>query len=652
MATLSKEEIRRKRIRKAKIYFFIFIGIIILSPLVAELLDGLLYGTFKVFGVYEFDWNYIDCVKKIFVLPERRILTIASIIVPIAVFVLSESSFHPVVGETKTIKVAEGIEIPVAVGNGQHGNARFQKEKEKNETYKRYEYSGNKNYSNPPKNSGIVIDYVKEGSKECIRYLDAAAHAIIIAATRRGKTRRVILPSVWLNILAGVNMALTDCKGEINLFTRLFAKARGYKEIVFDLSEPEYSMQYNYLKEIIDLLYVRDISGAVEKTWDLVSVLVGEAKGEKIWNDGECATIAAAILLVASDAPDECKNMTNVYYFLAYMCEADPNTGEAPINDYLDKLPYNHPARAAFQVAKIAPFRTRSSFFTSALATLRLFTDYKIADMTSKSDYGLDDIDNQKTIIYVIVPDEKITRYALGSLYINQVYEKLLEIAKKKGGRLDYRFEFLLDEFGNFPAIPGMGSKMSVAAGRNIFFRLVLQDYQQLQSKYKDDYKNIRTNADVTVFVGSKDQETLEHVSKECGTYTVEVKSSSSSTSMTQEVLREKKDSSSHSASSNMSSRPLLFPEEVKRIKSPDVLVLNGAEHPAIMNLPDISEYYANKEFGMGDVDHNRNLLQKRSKERIARSIREPKIWSIWDPTELDYEDLKEKQQNKKVSLM
>ena len=87
------------------------------------------------------------------------------------------------------------------------------------------------------------------------------------------------------------------------------------------------------------------------------------APGGTYLTDGQCATIAAAILIIAQDAPEGYKNLTNVYYFLAYMCEPDRETGEMPITRYLEKLPESHPARGAFQVAQIAPFRTRSSFF-------------------------------------------------------------------------------------------------------------------------------------------------------------------------------------------------------------------------------------------------------------------------------------------------
>lgn len=659
MPTLDKKKIEKNKKRKKRVFAFWVLLCILSAPIVAEVLDVFLAGILgKNFGTFDFDFNYLRC-WKLLVTQKNRLVLCGLYAVCILLIYLYESSMEaPKSVQTATVQVTHNIEIPVAVGNGQYGNARFQTEDEKRETYSEYVVNNDEKPT-----GGIVVEQNKVGGKEIIRYLTDPIHAIILAATRRGKTRRVFLPTIWLNILAGVNMAITDCKGEIYLFTHLFAKVMGYTERVFDLRDPDMGQQYNYMQQVVKYLEDGDISEATEKTWDLVSVLVGEAKGEKIWNDGECSTIAAAIMIVAQDAPENCKNLTNVYYFLAYMCEPDPETGEMPINTYIERLPDNHPAKAAFQVAKIAPYRTRSSFFTSALATLRLFTDWKIADMTSQSDYDLSTLDDQKTITYIIVPDEKETRYSLAALYINQLYVAAMDIAAKKGGSLDRRMEFILDEFGNFPPIPGMGSMMSAGAGRNVFFRLVLQDYQQLKKNYPEDYGNIRGNADLTIYLGSTDHDTLQEISKDCDTYTVEVGNVGTSANDSR-----KRDGVNYSAGSSMTSRYLLYPSDVGKIEAPDALVLYGSKHPAIMYLPDLSEYQANDDFGLGDQEYNKQLMIQRSQERLRRKVVAPALWGVWKEilaeiamqnqlakqiAEEEKQKKKEaKEANKKVSLM
>ena len=40
--------------------------------------------------------------------------------------------------------------------------------------------------------------------------------------------------------------------------------------------------------------------------------------------------------------------------------------------------------------------------------------------------------------------------------------------------------------------------------------------------------------------------------------------------------------------------------------------------------------YYANAEFEMGDINHNKKLFLKRMAERQSREIHEPKLWGVW----------------------
>lgn len=628
MSRLDKESIKRqKRGRRASVIMLVVL-ILSFSPWIAEIIDGLFYGILQDFGAIKFNFNYMDCVSMLFTKRVRIFLVGAFLLVAVCLFVFSLSISNPTITNASTIKVAEGIEIPVPAGNGECGTDWFMTEEKKRKVFEVCEYSPKSGFKGLSSNAGIIVDYEKSGEKETIKYLTKEVHTIIFGTTGIGKSRRILLTSVWLDICAGVNICLTDIKGDIYAYTTEFARKNGYRQIVYDLRDPEKGMHYNYMEEIVRYLEAGDVSEATDRTWDLVSTLVGEAKGEKLWTNGESATIAAVILLVAQDAPKECRNLTNVYYFLQHMCKSDDD-GDMPINKYLQKLPDNHPARGAFAAAEIASNRTRSSFFTSAISTLRLFTGYSIAEMSSYSDYVFDEFDQQKTIVYVILPDEKQTRYDLCTLYIDQIYVKLLEVAKKKGGCLDNKFIFKWDEFGNCPTVALMGGKMSAARSRNIFFELYIQDYQQLENKYKGEYKNIKSNAAMKIYLRSGDNDSLEDLSKSCGTYTIEKGSASASAS------EGRANNISFSSSSALESRRLLFPTEIKRIQPPDALVLLDGEAAAIVNLPDISEWYANRELGLGDREFNKNLQKEVHENRKKRKAEPPELWGIWKEYEV-----------------
>lgn len=180
--------------------------------------------------------------------------------------------------------------------------------------------------------------------------------------------------------------------------------------------------------------------------------------GEKIWNDGEKSTIKTGIMAVCMEAPEMYKNITNVYYFLSSMCK-EQQDGSLLMDKFLGNIRSgsptrapnpNHPAIDSFAPASIAPSKTRASFFTSALNSLVLFSDVYIASMTSKTEIRAEDLANKKTVLYMILPDEKLTFYSLCSLFVNQIYQQLVNIADSNGGILKNRVNFILDEFREF----------------------------------------------------------------------------------------------------------------------------------------------------------------------------------------------------------
>lgn len=539
------------------------------------------------------------------------------------------------------IKITDDISIPVSAGNGQHGSERFLTDKEKRTLYAVYtpgeKFEGK---------AGLVVNYEKVGGKEKFYYIADDIHSMVIGTTGAGKDRRVMLQTLYLQIQSGVSVALSDVKGDMYCYTSEFARRNGYAVAVLDLRQPEKSNRYNFLQPILNALNEGDTAKAIDATWDLVSVLVGQQKGEPLWYNGETATIAAAILCVCLEAPPEYRNMPNVYYFIAYMCKTD-QYGQMALNSYLDGLDDAHPAKGVFAMAQIAATKTRSSFFTSALGTLRLFTNPNIAAMTSISDFDLKDIGRKKTILYMIVPDDKKTLYPLVSIMVTQLYSQQIELANEHGQRLPVDTDYDLNELGNFPTIPCLGNILSAGRSRGIRVNAVIQDIQQMEKNYKEDFKNIKTNCQVKLYLKSDDPDTLKMVSDALGNYTVKSVGASSS------VSTDRGSGGNYSNSSNLGGRKLLEPAEVGRINSPYAICLMTGRYGAVNKLPDISETYINKAFGMGDRKHNIDLIRRVENSREVREL--PKtipLWGIWNTLQKEPEDGVIPEKKKRVSFL
>jgi type IV secretion system protein VirD4 len=571
---------------------------------------------------------------------------IFSIISLAIIFLLGNNSTM----KSEVNKITNNIVTPKAVGQGQHGTSRWLTDKEFKKIYK---YNVIKNEKpkrkwkwlnriesklyikkvklfgknkNKCKSGGLVVGYERNKRFEKIYYIDDNIHSLVVGATRSGKSRCVVLETIGNLALAGESMIISDPKSELYHYTSGYLKDNGYKIVTLDFKNPLKSSRYNFLQPVIDAVNQNDYRKAEELSWDITQSLVGneESKMEKIWKDGEMSVIAGAIMSVVFDNKQhpEYQNLTNVYTFISEMCK--PVGNSMPINKYIETLKPEHPASNIFGVARIAPEKTRGSFFTSALATLRLFTSKSIYTMTCISDFKLSDAGKEKVATYIILPDEKTTYYSIASLFVYQNYVALVNLADENGGELPNRVNYILDEFGNFTTIPAFSNMLTVAGGRNIRFNIFLQSFAQLDNKYgKEIAENIRDNCQNWIYLKTASTETATIISKKLGNYTTSSYSRSSSYS--------RYSNSNSSESMNFISRALLTEDEIMRIERPYVLQCETGIYPRITKLPDISKWNFNRLYGMGNKEQNRKLREKRESERQERKDEDIKLWGIWN---------------------
>lgn len=552
----------------------------------------------------------------------------------------------------KQSEILKGIKLPEVSGENQHGSAHFiTSEKEIDSYYSHYILdSSNKlvkylmdtgEEDNPDveidlsekeqeefsqliqepilKKGGIVVGKEMIGKNEKIRFIQEDEHTICLAGTGDGKTRRVVIPSLCTLGFAGESIIVSDPKGEIRDYTSNFFEKLGYHINVLDFKNPEKSMGYNPLQDIIAAVNEDDYDKAQEKTWDLVSIIVDKPgeNTEKIWSNGEMAVIGACILSVVIEyryRPNY-QTLSNVYSFMANMSK--PIQGIPPLKLYFKNLDANHPAKMILSISDIAPDKMQGSFFTSALVSLRLFTSKNIYSITRETNMNLSKLGEEKSVFYIILPDEKTVFYPVATMVVSQVYEKLVFQADQMGGRLKIRMNFILDEFGNFSTIPDMGAKITVSRSRGIRFMLVLQSFSQLEEKYGQHISKIIQGNCKNLIYMSGDDATREDLSKRLGTYTTISHSVNSST----------KNLSEHSSgqSSSLMSRSLLTPDELGRIQSPDILTLIRST-PFVLNAEDLSKWHFNKMLGLGDKEHNARVRLRRFEQREITKEGEIKI--------------------------
>lgn len=529
--------------------------------------------------------------------------------------------------KANTEMITKNISIPKNYGQGQYGTSRFATKKEFDNTYTKLRFNKNQDYLlQSISNGGIVV---KHNTKRCFEEISIVSdnkHLICLGNTGAGKTRRILIESLCILGLAGESLIVSDPKGELYQMTSKFFEKLGYEVNVIDFKTPKKSNKYNFLQPIINAIVEDDIKKAEDLTWDLVENIVQKtnSNSDPLWENGEKSIIAGSIMTVLLENKDnrDYQNLTNVYSFISNMCQTDEN-GLMPLTEYIENLPEENPAKKIFSISTIAPEKTRSSFFTSALSTLRLFSSNSIYTMTNDSDFKLEDIGEKKCIRYIILPDERTTFYTLATLFVSQQYQALVSLADSRGGKLKVRTNFILEEFGNFTKIANFENMLTVSRGRNIRFSMFLQSFSQLETKYsKTVAQNIMDNAQVWIYLRTSSYETAEIISKKLGSYTVSVNSQSNSVSRNSDNISE---------SMNLIGRNLLTPDEVLRFESPYALVLQSGYFSAKTEIPDLSKWQFNKVLGLGDEEENRIIREKTENERKVLEEEKIKLWKIWE---------------------
>ncbi|MTI85635.1 MAG: conjugal transfer protein TraG [Firmicutes bacterium] len=479
---------------------------------------------------------------------------------------------------TRRKRANKDIGGPDSVGQGQFGTARWQTEKEVEKNF----FLWNTGKELP--RGGVVLGARRHGSK-FMSWLDTDdTHTLLIGATRSGKSRRVITPSIRAIARAGESMIIPDPKKELYTVNAGLLQEQGYNVVLLDFQDPAESNRWNLLNQVMARLQINDAAGAAKAAKQVAHMLTyqfqrpEEYKGDKVWPQSQKSLTTALALAVCMEAPAPARHMGSVYRTLTALGK----NGGQELDEFFDRLDDNHPAKIAYGVAAMAASRLRNGIFTGAASQLELWTDPGVCWLTSEQDHELSAPGREKTAVFVVVPDEDSSLHVLAALYIAQTYQALSELARVNGGRLDKRVHFLLEEFGNLPPVPDFAEKITLAGGRGMKFLLAVQGLDQIKKRYKDDALTISGNCNNWIYLSTADYETARLLSEKTGKYTQQTESMSAQV---------KKVDHSQGVTYGLAGRSLLLPDEVLRWPVGQSLVFQGRNNPAKLPLPDLSEW-------------------------------------------------------------
>lgn len=427
----------------------------------------------------------------------------------------------------------------------------------------------------PEKNVEGVLkaNYLENGKLQQL-YSERENHVGVIAATRLGKTTQYVIPTIYSysHFKNKRNMIISDPKGELYKLTSKELIKQGYDVKLLNFRDYLHSEFWNPLGDIYDHYqdYVNITSTVklVETDKGLRNEFMGkiyedqteldesirqyrsvmleqiyseihrvaimmittESTKDPHWEDTARLVLEALVIGLLEDSVDweSRERVTKDNFSIASALGIMENMYERN-DDFTDNgfFTSRKETSKAFLLAKSCLLDTARATRTSILnvfnTKMAIYKTSAIRMLTSTTSLYMKDLISDKPVaVYIIYRDEIKEHYSVISTFIQQAYGYLIEYANNtKEGKLASPFYFILDEFGNFPAIKDFEVVISAAGGRNIFFVLVLQSYAQLNNVYGNDIAVIiRDNLNVHVFIGSNNPSTLEEFSKECGEFT------------------------------------------------------------------------------------------------------------------------------------
>lgn len=350
---------------------------------------------------------------------------------------------------------------------------------------------------------------------------------LVFGGAGTGKSRFVVKPNI---LQLNTNFVITDPKGELLRDTGYALEKKGYKVKVFNLIDMSQSCRYN------PFAYVKKESDILKLINNLIKNTNGGKNGasDPFWESAERALLQAVFLYIFYELPEFEHKFSTVFTMLRLAeIKEDEEDFKSEFDFLFEMLREEHPNHIAvkqYDIFKMASGKTAKSILVSAGVRLSPFGIEEVERLLSDDDLELHALGDEKTALFVLIPDSDTTFNFLVAMMYAQLFDSLYYQADfVSGGSLKHHVKFWLDEFANIGQIPEFDKLIATMRSRNISVAPILQNMSQLKALYKETHETIIGNCDTILFLGGQERSTLEWVNKGLDKQTIDTKNTSQS---------------------------------------------------------------------------------------------------------------------------
>lgn len=501
------------------------------------------------------------------------------------------------------------------VGDGQHGTARWATKSEIQKTYRHIPFTPekwrNQAMNNQPptqtrivkKNplkrnadktvqealpQGIVVGCTGKRHNTTAMVDTGDVHVLMIGAAGVGKTAYWLYPCIEYACASGMSWLSTDTKGDVCRNYGNIAKQYGYNVSVIDLRNPTRSNGNNLLHLVNKYMDLYQANGElvykakaekyakiISKTIILSGMDAASFGQNAYFYDAAEGLLTATILLVAEFCESKKRHIVSVFKIIQELLAPSNCKGKNQFQQLMEMLPNDHKAKWFAGAALNTAEQSMASVMSTALSRLNSFLDSELEQLLCfDTEIDAEKFCNEKSAIFVIMPEENPNTFFMISLIIQQLYREILSVADENKGKLKNRCVFFCDEFGTLPKIESAEMMFSASRSRRLQIVPIIQSFAQLDKNYgKEGAEIIVDNTQITLFGGfAPNSSSAETLSKALGSRTV----------MSGSVSRSKNDPSQ---SLQMIERPLMTSDELKSMPKGQFVVMKTGVHPMRVKL-------------------------------------------------------------------
>lgn len=346
-------------------------------------------------------------------------------------------------------------------------------------------------------NKGLVVNGKKRITKK-----QSLRHLCLVGSSGAGKTSSYFTPNLLL--AKNESFIVVDVDGNLFRSTSGYLNKQGYNIQVLDFDTITQSVFYNPLTN----------AKTDDQLKALAEVIIQSSEASKGSSDSfwsyTSSHLLSLLLRFQKLLPEEFNTISNVRHLLTNL-----HTEEVAeiFSQYATPELWQE-----FMSFQSKDSKLRSNIISTLLATIQLFDYSEIKHITSQNTLDFSQLTKPKTILYLIIPERKLKRYALLlSILFSDLFE-YVQIHKPKT-----ILNFLIDEAGNVK-LPNLDTYISILRRYNSSISLGLQDITQLKSLYEPEiFKTILNNCSTKIIYPGASYELAQKISNLAGQKTVTI---------------------------------------------------------------------------------------------------------------------------------